>query len=294
MIDAWISRFANPSPAALDAVKGLDPVVVVTGGSRGIGLALARRFARAGHNVALVARTAAKLEKAAAAIAAEYPVKAFAIVLDVTDPRAAQLLDEHLAVKHCYCDVLINNAGIGAAGPFEAEDGKRLMQTVELNIAALTRLMHHVLPGMIARGRGGILNVGSLGGLVPGPFQSAYYASKAYVVSLTEAVAWEARGQGVRLTVLAPGPVDTGFHADMGAEHAFYRQFILGMSAETVANSAYRGYILGFRLVVPGLMNKVLAVAVRVLPHSFLLPLLSWLLQPIPDREWSAARDAKD
>ena len=164
---------------------------------------------------------------------------------------------------------------------------------IDLNVAALTRLMHHALPGMLARGRGGILNVASLGGLVPGPYQAAYYASKAYVISLTEAVGSEAAGQGVRLTALAPGPVDTGFHAAMGSEFSFYRQLILPLSPEGTANAAYRGYVLGCHLVVPGLINKVLALALRILPHTLLLPFVGWLLRPAEQRPWHDTTDNK-
>ena len=112
--------------------------------------------------------------------------------------------------------------------------------------------MRHALPAMLARGEGGIINVASLGGLVPGPNQAAYYASKAYVVSLTRAVATENAGRGVRLMALAPGPVDTGFHRAMGAELSFYRQLMIALSPEQTARAAYRGYMLGLHLVVPG------------------------------------------
>jgi short-subunit dehydrogenase len=154
--------------------------------------------------------------------------------------------------------------------------------------------MHHVLPGMLARGRGGVMNVASLGGLAPGPYQAAYYASKAYVVSLTEAVASEIAGLGVRLTALAPGPVNTGFHAAMGAEHSFYRQLIFPLSPEGTAKAAYRGYVLGRRLVVPGLFNKLLAIALRILPHTLLLPLIGWLLRPREERPWRDTWDNKN
>jgi short-subunit dehydrogenase len=154
--------------------------------------------------------------------------------------------------------------------------------------------MRHVLPDMRARAGGGVLNVASLGGYVPGPHQAAYYASKAYVISLTEAVASEIAGLGVRLTALAPGPVNTGFHEAMGSEFSFYRQLILPLSPEGTANAAYRGYVLGFRLVVPGLFNKFLAIALRILPHRLLLPLIGWLLRPREERPWRDASDNKD
>jgi uncharacterized protein len=280
ILDAWTARYAKPEQAALDAVAHLKPAVVVTGGSRGIGFQLARRFAKAGHDVALLARTPEPLQQAASAITSEFPVRALAIVIDITGAEAPQLIDARLAEQGFYTDILVNCAGVGLAGRFVAHDVAQVMHLIELNVAALTRLMHHTLPRLIARGRGGILNVASLGGLVPGPYQAAYYASKAYVISLTEAVGTEIAGLGVRLSALAPGPVNTGFHQAMGADFSFYRQLILPLSAQGTANAAYRGYVLGCRLIVPGIMNKLLAIALKIIPHALLLPIVGWLLRP--------------
>jgi uncharacterized protein len=294
LLDLWIARYASPSQEALQAVAHLTPATVVTGGSRGIGLALARRFAEAGNDVVLVARNAGPLEEAAAQIARDFFVKAFSMTLDVTQADAPRKLDEYLAAHGLYLDLLVNNAGVGLAGPFAAHGEADVMHLLDLNITALTRLMHHALNGMQARARGGILNVASLGGLAPGPYQAAYYASKAYVVTLTEAVGYETAGSGVRLSALAPGPVDTSFHAAMGAEHSFYRQLIFPLSPEATARAAYRGYVLGCRLIIPGVMNKVLAVALRLLPHTLLMPLIGWLLRPRSERPWDESRDNKD
>jgi short-subunit dehydrogenase len=291
LIDLWIGRYAQPSPEALQAVAGLRPVTVVTGASRGIGLALARCFAEAGHDIALVARHADPLENAVAEIARDFSVKTYAIALDLTQPDTPGTLERELTARGLYLDVLINDAGMGLAGPFAEHEAAKVEQLLELNIAALTRLMHHALPGMLARARGGILNVASLGGLAPGPYQSAYYASKAYVIALSEAVGYETAGSGVRLSVLAPGPVDTSIHAAMGTEHAFYRQLLVALSPEAVARSGYRGYVLGWRLIVPGLIDKVMAVALRLLPHTLLAPLLGWLFRPRAERSWDETRD---
>ena len=280
LLDKWIARYAQPSAAALDAVASLKPAVVVTGGSRGIGLALARRFAKAGHDVAILARNSDALQEAAAAIERNFGVKAHAIVIDVTEPDAPRSLDTQLAERGCYMDVLVNSAGIGLSGRFESHSEKDVVHLLDLNVRALTRWMHHALPAMLARGRGGILNVASLGGLAAGPYQAAYYASKAYVISLTEAAAWENAGKGVRLTVLAPGPVNTSFHEAMGAESSFYRQLLPALSPERTANSAYSGFVLGRCLIVPGVINTFMAVALRILPHTLLLPLVGWLLRP--------------
>lgn len=289
LIDKWIGRRAHPSAAALEAVAHLRPAAVVTGGSRGIGLAFAKRFARAGHDVVVIARGAEPLEEAAAAIERDFGVRAIPLALDVTNVDAPRTIDEALAKQGLYADTLVNCAGIGLAGRFAAHAEEEVMQLLDLNVMALTRLMKHVLPSMLARGRGGVLNVASLGGIAPGPQQAAYYASKAYVISLTEAVASEIAGEGVRLTALAPGPVNTSFHERMGAENAFYRQLILALSAEQAANAGYRGFVLGRRVVVPGVFNMIMALALRILPHTLLMPFIGWLLRPREENPAGAA-----
>ncbi|AHB47337.1 short-chain dehydrogenase [Hyphomicrobium nitrativorans NL23] len=276
--DLWIGRNRDPSPEALAAVGGRAPAVVVTGASRGIGRALAMRFARAGRDVALVARDADALARVAAEIARAHGVKAMPIALDVTALDAPAALDAALRAAGLYADVLVNNAGIGLAGPFAENAPEEIDRLVALNVTALTRLTRHALPAMVARGRGGVLNVASLGGMAPGPHQAAYYASKAYVISLTEAVAYEARGRGVRIAVVAPGPVNTGFHEAMGAENALYRTLIPALSPEAVAASAYRGFCVGRTKIAPGVVATVSAVALKLLPAFVSAPLMGVLL----------------
>jgi short-subunit dehydrogenase len=290
-LDLWLSRNAEPQADALAAVAHLKPMVVVTGGSRGIGLALARRFARAGHDVAVIARGAEAVEAAAAAVSGKHGVKAIALAMDVADSDAAHRIDAALAAEGFYLDILVNCAGIGLAGPFVSHSEAAIDELLAVNTAALTRLTRHALPQMLARGRGGILNVASLGGLVPGPNQAAYYASKAYVVSLTRAIATETAGRGVRIMVLAPGPVDTGFHQAMGAELSFYRQLLLALSADQTARAGYRAYVLGWRLFVPGLTGKLLQVALWIVPHAFVLPIVGWLLRRREERTWIDTSD---
>jgi short-subunit dehydrogenase len=290
-IDLWVGRYAEPEPATLAALENLRPIVVVTGGSRGIGLALARRFAKAGHDVAVIARHADALHSAAASIAREHGVAALAVPMDVTEADAPQRIDAALAGRGFYLDTLINCAGVGLAGPFVSHPEVQIAHLLDLNVTALTRLTRHALPKMLARGGGGILNVASLGGLVPGPNQAAYYASKAYVVSLTRAIATENAGRGVRLMALAPGPVSTGFHDAMGAELSFYRQLLLALSAEQTARAAYRAYVAGCHLFVPGVTGKLLQIAVWIIPHALLLPIVGWLLRRHEERPWTETSD---
>jgi short-subunit dehydrogenase len=279
LLQAWRRRRWRPDRAALAAYAGLRPMAVVTGASEGIGYALARRFAAAGHDVMLVARRAEPLEQAAAAIRAELKVRAIAVPADVTAPEAIATIDHALARHGAYADTLVNSAGIGLAGPFHAQAPDDVMRLLDLNVRALTALTRHYLPGMRQRGRGGVLNLASLGGYTPGPNQAAYYASKAYVISLTEAIAAEMAGEGVRVCVLAPGPVRTRWHDRAGAGNAVYR-YLLPLSAAAVARQGYLGYTLGLRVVVPGLVSPLLALALRIVPHPITVPIVRWLLKP--------------
>ena len=284
LADFWISRRRfNPAQVevARAAVAHLKPIVVVTGGSRGIGAALAMRFAEAGNDVALVARESGGLSDAARQISGKTRQRVIELVQDITLTEAPQNIETSLAAEGFYIDVLINNAGIGLSGPFVQLKPGEIDGLIDVNVSSLTRLMRHVLPAMRARRRGGILNVASLGGSVPGPYQAAYYASKAYVLSLTEAVAAETAGQGVRISVLVPGPVNTSFHASMGAEDARYRWALPAQSPETVARIAYRSFDLGQRVIIPGLFNRIAFGALRLLPHPVSVPIMAWLLSPV-------------
>jgi short-subunit dehydrogenase len=284
---SWLSRLwywrsiCSPDEiaAAREAVAHLKPAVVITGGSRGIGLALAQRFMQAGHAVAIVARNAQELDDAAIRLNGAKGAGAIAIVCDITQPQAAEIIASELARAGLYLDLLINNAATGLAGPLLKHTPDELSNLITLNVDSLTRLTRAALPAMIARQQGGVLNVASLGACVPGPYQAAYYASKAYVLSLTEALAAEVAGQGVRVSALLPGPVDTRFHKDMGAEGTLYRLLLPSMTPERVARGAYLGFRLRQQVIVPGLVNKVLYLALRFLPRFVTVPFVALLLK---------------
>jgi len=264
------------------AVAHLKPAIVITGGSRGIGLALAKRFLDAGRTTAIVARNAPRLAEAARELETATGTAPETILCDVTEPTAAEIMRAALERSGLYLDILINNAGMGIAGPFSEQSPDDIARLLALNVESVTRLTRSALPGMIARQRGGVLNVASLGAYVPGPHQAVYYASKSYVLSFTEAIASEAAGSGVRISTLVPGPVDTGFHRDMGAESSFYRLVLPAMTPDRVASSAYWRFMLGQRVIVPGLLNPLFALALKVLPHILTVPMMRILLRRDP------------
>lgn len=280
--DIWINRHTRDNAArraARQAIENLSPAVVITGASRGIGLAFARTFVAHGHSVVLIARTPADLARAACELAPGTATRVLTHACDVTAPDAYAAISAFLARNGCYLDGVVNNAAVGLSGPFETACAEKLDTMLTLNIAALTRFTQCALADMLARERGMIVNVASLGGVVPGPHQAAYYATKAYVLSLTEALATETSGRGVRISAIAPGPVDTTFHSAMGADRAAYRTLLPSLSPDAIANHSYRMMMLGQRVIVPGVVARAMYGALRVTPHSVSAMLTGWLLR---------------
>jgi len=256
------------------------PMVVITGASEGIGRAFARRYAAEGRDLLLIARRPEPLALLAKELRAAHSVRVEALAQDLTAPDALDAIDTVLVIAGAHCDLLVNNAGIGLSGAFHDQALDDIEQLVAINVAAPTRLMRHMLPGMRARGRGGIINLASLGGFAPGPYQAAYYASRAYMLSLSEAVAAEVARDGVRITAVAPGPVRTGFHDKMGSDSDLYRWLIPSLSPENVARWAGTAHNLGVRVVVPGLLNNILALFLRLMPHRISVLIQGSLFYP--------------
>jgi short-subunit dehydrogenase len=234
---------------------------VITGASGGIGLELARQFAIRGYRLILVARSEDKLWRLAEDLNRLYGISAEVVRMDLTQPGAAEALWRAVLELTAQVDVLVNNAGVGDAGDFAHEDPQAIERMIQLNVTALTAFTRCVLPGMLDRKRGRILNVSSLAGFQPGgPGMAVYYASKSYVLSFSRALNRELRGSGVTVTALCPGATRTGFEAAAGAEQTRLFQWTTPMEAREVAEAGYRGLMRGSPVVVPGWLNKLLSM----------------------------------
>jgi len=255
------------------------PATVITGATQGVGRALAHEFARGGHTLLLVARSEGALAAAAKAIAESYDVEVKLAAADLSTPEGCASIERALERHGLYADMLVNNAGLMAAGFFQDQDPAKLRTMVELNARAVVDLTRAFLPGMIARGGGGILNVASMEGFMPVPYQATYAASKALVLSLTQALAYETMGTGVRVSALAPGAVLTEMHAKAGAEYSRYVQLFPVMTAEDVARIAYRKFMRGRTTIVPGLFNRIGLFFRRFTPNFLLVPGMGWLFR---------------
>lgn len=240
---------------------------LVTGASGGIGRELATLLARDGHDVVLVARSEERLVDLGNRLQNDYGVTATVVVKDLADPDSPAAIESALDERGIEVDVLVNNAGFATYGRFLDTDLDTELDELQVNVTAVTELTKRFLPGMVDRGEGRVLNVASTAAFQPGPLMAVYYASKSYVLSFSEALAAELDDTGVTVTALCPGPTDTGFQsrADMGRSKLV--QGDLQDPAE-VARAGYRGMQAGDAVVVPGLRNKLLTVAVRLLPRS--------------------------
>jgi uncharacterized protein len=231
--------------------------VLVTGASSGIGLELAKCFAARKSNLVLVARNTESLEKLAGELRKQFLIEAHVITADLAQPESPQRIFDELQGRGIIVDVLVNNAGFGLHGTFAELPLKRQLEIVQVNIAALVNLTGLFLPGMLKQNRGGILNIGSVAGFFPGPNMAAYYASKAFVLSFSEALHEELRGTGVRVTNLCPGPTETNF-SQVARSHRVRETRVAKISAAEVAGIAYRDFLVGKCLSVPGWKNKLL------------------------------------
>lgn len=250
---------------------------VITGASSGIGAELARAFAARGYPLVLTARRHERLEALAAEIQEAHGVPVEIMALDLEDREAPRDLAEMLHDRGIAVYTLVNNAGFGLRGNFATLPHERQIAMIDLNVTALTALCRLMLPGMIERGRGGILNVASTAAFQAGPYMAVYYATKAYVLSLSEALHEEAKPHGVTVTALCPGPTESEFAATADLEQS--KLFKRGaMSSAEVARIGVQGYEAGRAIVVAGASNRVGTLGAKLFPR-FLTRRIAGLLQ---------------
>jgi short-subunit dehydrogenase len=242
-------------------------VVLITGASSGIGLELARCFAADKSNLILVARSREALEKLSAELQATHGIRALVLAGDLSRPETPARIYQELSLQKISVDILVNNAGFGLHGEFANLPLTKQLDIIHVNITALTELTGLFLPGMIRRKRGGILNVGSVAGFLPGPNMAVYYASKAFVLSFSEALAEESSDTGLRISVLCPGPTTSNFGnvARGGKPRQIERP---KMSAQAVARIGHRDFRAGKVVIVPGMSNKLLSFSPRIAPRG--------------------------
>lgn len=252
----------------------MPAITLITGASGGIGEELAVVAAKAGRSLVLVARSAEGLSRVAERIAALGVARPETVALDLADTDAADRLADWLAEQSLTVAELVNNAGYGLVGAVAALDRKEQVGIVDLNIRALTDLTLRFLPEIL-QARGGILNVASTAAFQPGPNMAIYYASKSYVLSFTEALAYELRGR-VRVSALCPGPVPTGFQKRSNMEKTRLSR-LPGMAPARVADIGWRGFVAGKRVVIPGFLNKMTAFFGPRVPRAAVLAMAAYL-----------------
>ena len=255
----------------------MNRTVVVTGSTSGIGSAFADLFANRGDALILVSRSVKTLRAQCTALSERHPQGRFSyIVADLSDHVQVDMVCRRLADEPV--DVLVNNAGFGMTGPFTHEDPRGIRSMIDVNVAAPTALSRTVAEGMVSRGHGRILNVASIAAFMPNPFGAVYAATKAYVLSLSEALSEELRGTGVTVSALCPGPTRSNFaeRSQMGRTRVFAWNV---MDAESVARAGYKGMMRGRRRIVPGLPNRILTGLSIIVPTVVVLRIAAWALR---------------
>ncbi|WP_243292239.1 SDR family oxidoreductase [Bacillus sp. FJAT-47783] len=246
----------------------MNQTALITGASNGIGLEFAYLFAHKQYNLVLVARSEEKLNELAHELERKYGISATVIAQDLATDGADQLIMKQLDAKGIEVDILINNAGFGGFGEFANTNLENELNMIQVNITALTALTKRVLPGMMKRKRGRILNVASTAAFQPGPLMAVYYASKAYVLSFSEALANELKDHHITVTALCPGPTKTGFTEKANLEKSKLFKQMKVMDVKTVVEAGYSGMMKGKTVIIPGLQNKLLASSTRFAPRN--------------------------
>ncbi len=254
---------------------------LITGASGGIGYELAKLFAKDHYNLVLVARSSDKLNQVASQLRQQFGLNVEAMALDLAEDQSVKMLFEHLKGEKLEVDMLVNNAGFGVFGEFAEMPEEEILGQVQLNVVALTHLTRLFLPAMIARRQGKIMNVASTAAFQPGPLMAVYYATKAYVLSFSEALANEVDGTGVVVSCFCPGATDTGFQKRAGMEDSRLFKRIGAMNVEAVARDGYRGLMAGKTLVISGTRNWLVAESVRFAPRKWVTAISRWVAEKV-------------
>jgi uncharacterized protein len=260
--------------------SGTGQTVLVTGASMGIGVDLAERFAKDGYDLILTARSEAALREVANRLSADFGVKAAVFAVDLGDRGGGLRLSQLIKAAGLTVDVLVNNAGYGKAGAFAGSDHEQQLGMVDLNVRALVELTHIYWPSMLERNRGGVLNVASMAAFVPGPLMAVYYASKAFVLSLSEALWEEARGTGVHVSCLCPGATKSQFRERAGTGATRFGHTAVVMDSKPVADAGYAGFRQNQRVVITGKGNQRNARLVPFLPRTTVLKMVHNMQSP--------------
>jgi uncharacterized protein len=251
--------------------------VLITGASGGIGYELAKLFAKDGYNLVLVARSAGKLTQVADELQRQFSISAKPITLDLGTSSAPQLLFDQLQREGIVINILINNAGYAKYGEFANIPLEESLGQIQLNIATLTALTKLFVPSMVQHRFGKIMNVASTAGFQPGPLMAVYYATKAYVISFSEALANELNGMGVTVTCFCPGATDTGFqHRAENAQSRLFKN-LRPMDVKKVSRDGYRGLMKNKTLVISGVRNWIVAETVRITPRKLATAISRWV-----------------
>ena len=259
----------------------MSKTALITGASGGIGYELALLFARDGFDCILVARSHEKLNALAARLESEFRVKTLVLPKDLSNPSAVDAIYEEISAASMPVDVLVNNAGFPVFGLFSETDLDTELEMLQVNVMALTQLTKLFLRGMLERRYGRILNLASTAAFEPGPLMAVYYASKAYVLSFSEALANELGGTGVTVTILAPGPTRTGFQKRGQLEDSRLVQGQIA-DAQSVALAGYRGLMAGKTIVIPGFTNKLIPWIVRISPRRVVTRVVRRMQERVP------------
>jgi hypothetical protein len=258
----------------MSSTPPVEPTCLITGASSGIGAALAREFARHGHALVLTARREAPLNALADEIAAAGHARPQVITADLATPEGVATLTDDMSARGLEPSYLVNNAGFGAFGEAAEIPIADQLKLIDLDVRALTDLTLRFADS-VTRHRGGILNVASIAGFLPGPGLAAYHAAKAYVISFTESLHQELGAEGVRVCALCPGPVETEFFDRAGIPAGYFPAF-LARTPERVARAGYEGLMTGHRVVVPGKPNRVITLLPRLVPRGLILAGSTW------------------